>query len=76
MSGVRRFRQILGLKLRLAISREVAVARRGRFEGVMVRLENAFAGIHGSRDSRLCKRSHSFRDRDGVLRGAVVAARR
>src|SRR5512133_1382896 len=32
----------LGLKLRLAISREVAVARRGRFEGVRVRLENAF----------------------------------
>jgi len=31
----------LGLKLRLAISREVAIARRGRFEGVMVRLENA-----------------------------------
>lgn len=32
----------LGLKLRLAISREVAPARRARFEGVMVRLENAF----------------------------------
>lgn len=31
----------LGLKLRLAISREVAVARRGRFEGLKVRLENA-----------------------------------
>jgi len=31
----------LGLKLRLAISREVAMAKRGRFEGVMVRLENA-----------------------------------
>ena len=34
--------QDLGLKLRLAISREVAPARRARFEGVMVRLENAF----------------------------------
>jgi Putative zinc-finger len=32
----------LGLKLRLAISREAALARRGRFEGVRVRLENAF----------------------------------
>jgi hypothetical protein len=32
----------LGLKLRLAISRETAQARRGRFEGLMVRLENAF----------------------------------
>jgi hypothetical protein len=32
----------LGLKLRLAISREAAVTRRGRFEGVRVRLENAF----------------------------------
>lgn len=31
----------LGLKLRLAISREAAQARRGRFEGLMVRLENA-----------------------------------
>jgi len=31
----------LGLKLRLAISREVAVARRGRFDGLKVRLENA-----------------------------------
>jgi Putative zinc-finger len=32
----------LGLKLRLAISRETEQARRGRFEGLMVRLENAF----------------------------------
>jgi hypothetical protein len=32
----------LGLKLRLAISREAASARRGRFEGLKVRLENAF----------------------------------
>jgi hypothetical protein len=32
----------LGLKLRLAISRETAQARRGRFEGLMVRMENAF----------------------------------
>ena len=32
----------LGLKLRLAISRETAEARRGRFEGMMLRLENAF----------------------------------
>ena len=32
----------LGLKLRLAISRETAGARRTRFEGLMVRLENAF----------------------------------
>ena len=31
----------LGLKLRLAISREVAETRRARFEGLMVRLENA-----------------------------------
>ena len=31
----------LGLKLRLAISREVAVARRGRFDGLKVRMENA-----------------------------------
>ena len=31
----------LGLKLRLAISREAAQARRPRFEGLMVRLENA-----------------------------------
>ncbi len=31
----------LGLKLRLAISRETAQARRGRFEGLMVRMENA-----------------------------------
>ncbi|MGC2448888.1 MAG: zf-HC2 domain-containing protein [Candidatus Sulfotelmatobacter sp.] len=30
----------LGLKLRLAISREVAAARRGRFAGLKVRLEN------------------------------------
>ena len=32
----------LGLRLRLAISREAAVLRRGRFEGLMVRLDNAF----------------------------------
>jgi hypothetical protein len=32
----------LGLKLRLAISRETEHARRGRFEGMMVRLENLF----------------------------------
>ncbi len=32
----------LGLKLRLAISREAAVARRGRFEGLKTRLSNAF----------------------------------
>ena len=32
----------LGLKLRLAISRETEAAKRGRLEGVMVRLENAF----------------------------------
>ena len=32
----------LGLKMRLAISREAATARRGRFEGLRVRLENAF----------------------------------
>jgi Putative zinc-finger len=32
----------LGLKLRLAISREAAEARRGRFAGVKVQLENAF----------------------------------
>src|SRR6185437_13306363 len=32
----------LGLKLRLAISREAAITRRGRFAGVRVRLENAF----------------------------------
>ena len=32
----------LGLKLRLAISREVAQARRGRFEGLRVRLEDTF----------------------------------
>jgi len=31
----------LGLKLRLAISREAAYARGARFEGIMVRLENA-----------------------------------
>jgi hypothetical protein len=31
----------LGLKLRLAISRETAQTRRSRFEGMMVRLENA-----------------------------------
>jgi hypothetical protein len=31
----------LGLKLRLAISREAAQARHGRFEGLMVRLENS-----------------------------------
>lgn len=31
----------LGLKLRLAISREVETAKRARFEGMMVRLENA-----------------------------------
>ncbi len=30
----------LGLKVRLAISRETAEAKRGRFEGLMVRLEN------------------------------------
>lgn len=32
----------LGLKLRLAISRETENAKRGRLEGLMVRLENAF----------------------------------
>jgi len=32
----------LGLKLRLAISRETEQAKRGQFEGFMVRLENAF----------------------------------
>jgi hypothetical protein len=32
----------LGLKLRLAISRETDSAKRGQFEGLMVRLENAF----------------------------------
>ena len=32
----------LGLKLRLAISRETEQAKRGQFEGMMVRLENVF----------------------------------
>jgi hypothetical protein len=32
----------LGLKLRLAISREAAQAQRGRFAGLQVRLENTF----------------------------------
>ncbi len=32
----------LGLKLRLAISRETEQARRGRFDGLMVRMENTF----------------------------------
>jgi hypothetical protein len=32
----------LGLKLRLAISRETESAKRGQFEGMMVRLQNAF----------------------------------
>jgi hypothetical protein len=32
----------LGLKLRLAISRETEQARRSRFEGLMVRMENSF----------------------------------
>ncbi len=32
----------LALKLRVAISREAALQRRSRFEGVLVRLENAF----------------------------------
>jgi Putative zinc-finger len=32
----------LGLKLRLAISREAAITRRGRFAGLRVRMENAF----------------------------------
>jgi hypothetical protein len=31
----------LGLKLRLAISREAAIARRGRYEGFLVRLEDS-----------------------------------
>lgn len=35
----------LGLKLRLAISREVAAANRPPFEGLMVRLENALRGL-------------------------------
>lgn len=35
----------LGLKLRLAISREVAQARRPPFEGLMVRLENTFQAL-------------------------------
>src|SRR5947209_1226587 len=35
----------LGLKLRLAISREAAQARRPPFEGLRVRLENAFAAF-------------------------------
>src|SRR5258708_5163691 len=39
--GRRRAPADLALKLRLAISREAAQARRPRFEGVLVRLENA-----------------------------------
>lgn len=35
----------LGLKLRLAISREAAIARRGRYEGFRVRLENAVSAF-------------------------------
>ena len=35
----------LGLKLRLAISREVAQATRAPFEGLMVRLENTFQAL-------------------------------
>ena len=35
----------LALKLRVAISREAALQRRSRFEGVLVRLENAFNAV-------------------------------
>src|SRR5579871_3578551 len=35
----------LGLKLRLAISREAAAAKRPPFEGLMVRLENTFQAL-------------------------------
>ena len=35
----------LGLKLRLAISHEAATAKRARFEGLMVRVENAFGAL-------------------------------
>jgi hypothetical protein len=35
----------LGLKLRLAISREAETAKRARFEGLLVRLENAFGAF-------------------------------
>jgi hypothetical protein len=35
----------LGLKLRLAISREAETAKRARFEGMLVRLENAFGAF-------------------------------
>lgn len=43
LSGVRRVKvpADLGLRLRLAISREAAAAKRAPFEGLMVRLENA-----------------------------------
>jgi hypothetical protein len=43
LSGMGRAKQPadLGLKLRLAISREAAIARRGRFEGLRVRFEDA-----------------------------------
>src|SRR5579863_5036333 len=35
----------LGLKLLLAISREAATAKRARFEGMLVRLDNAFGTL-------------------------------
>lgn len=35
----------LGLKLRLAISREAAIAQRGRFQGLMVRFENSLEAL-------------------------------
>jgi hypothetical protein len=38
----------LGLKLRLAISREAAETRRPRYEGLRVRLENSLERIHGA----------------------------
>lgn len=44
LAGVKRVKapEDLGLRLRLAISREAAIARRGAFEGLRVRLENTF----------------------------------
>ena len=65
----------LGLKLRLAISREVEPARRARFEGWKVRLEKYVPGVYGSGHGRFFECTDNFWHCDGVFCGAVGAAR-
>ena len=65
----------LGLKVRLALSRETAEARAGPVRGPDGAGGEYAAGVYGSRNGGISERADYFWNRDGVFRGAVHAAR-